>query len=198
MQKIILASGSPRRKELLEGVFKHIVICPGSFEEDNTRCMEPTKLAMDHGLGKAKDVAKGFDSGIVIGCDTIVVLDGKVIGKPIDENDAKAILNRINGQEVEVISGLAIIDIDSGQTITDSVTTKVLMKRMTDEQIEKYIAMGEPLDKAGAFAAQGVGSLFIERIDGCFFNVVGLPLNRLYSHLEKLGVDVFDYRDSCM
>lgn len=195
MRKIVLASTSPRRRALLRMVLgDNFEVRPSSYEEDNTLDMEPRRLVMQHALGKASNVAHSFDSGIVIGADSVVVFDGKVIGKPKDADEARQILHLISGQRVEVMSGIAIIDIDRSQIINEYVSSFVVMEIMTDREIDDYIRTQEPLDKAGAFAAQGIGSVFIKRIDGCFFNVVGLPLHRIYRHLKALGVSVFEQR----
>ncbi|MBC8016874.1 MAG: septum formation protein Maf, partial [Sporomusaceae bacterium] len=125
---------------------------------------------------------------VVIGADTIVVLNGQVYGKPIDINDARRILQQLSGKEHQVITGIAVVR--SGKIWTDFVVTTVRFAYITADQIEKYLATGEPMDKAGAYAIQGIGALFVEGINGCYTNVVGLPLNKLSDVLRKAGVNL--------
>lgn len=195
MRNIILASTSPRRKALLQQLIgDDFEIKESSFEEDNTLDIDPIKLAERHALGKAKDVAQKVDSGIVIGADTFILFEKKVIGKPVTEEKARETLNKLSGNVMEVLSGLAVIDVDDNKEIVDHAITKIKIKKLSQQEIEDYIKSGEPLDKAGAFGIQERGGIFIEKIDGCYFNVVGLPLFKLNNILNKLGVSVFDYK----
>ncbi|MCM2324946.1 MAG: Maf family protein [Candidatus Woesearchaeota archaeon] len=191
MRQIILASSSPRRKRLLEPLFSNLKIQPSDFEENNSENILPAKLAMKHALGKAREVASRNKSGIVIGADAFVVLDGKVLGKPKDEEDAFEMLKKQNGRWTEVISGVAVIDIDNDKEYAEYELTKVKMNKMTDEEILAYINTKDPMDKAGAFGMQDKGAVFVEKIDGCFSNVVGLPLPLLRKMLKKIGIEVF-------
>jgi len=184
---IILASASPRRQELLRQVGCDFTVMISDFIEDNNQDLSPQKLAMLQARNKAVDVAAkaGIDD-IVIGADTIVVLDGKIYGKPVDINDARQILTTLSGRQHQVYTGIAVAR--AGETWTDYVVTSVRISTLTGQQIEKYLATGEPMDKAGAYAIQGVGALFVEDISGCYTNVVGLPLNKLSNVLRKAGV----------
>ncbi|MCG2717477.1 MAG: Maf family nucleotide pyrophosphatase [Nanoarchaeota archaeon] len=193
-RKIILASGSPRRKELLSTIIgNNFEIITSDYDEDNNLDMKPEELVLHHAINKGRYVAKKVDSGVVISADTIVVCNGEVIGKPKDPEDAIKILNRVNGQIVDVLTGLTVIDVDNKKEITDTISTKVYMKSMTDKEIKDYVDSEEPLDKAGAFAIQGKGSIYVEKVEGCYFNVVGFPLFNLNQIFEKLDISIFDY-----
>ena len=187
-KEFILASSSPRRKALLKQAGLDFRIVPSRYEEDMGLKLNNEKLAKTLAYGKAKEVADRVKKGVIIGSDTFIVFKGKRIGKPKNANDAKRILEMISGKTLRIYSGLAIIDKHSRREITDYEITKVKIKKLTDEEIKRYIATGEPLDKAGAFGIQGRGSIFIEKINGCYSNVVGLPLYKLYINLQKLGI----------
>lgn len=192
MRKIILASGSPRRKELLQMLIgDSFEIQTSDYEEDNTLDLRPKDLVLLHSLEKGRDVAGKNNEGIVIAADTVVVFENEILGKPHSQEKAKEMLKKINGKIVEVITGLAVIDIENKKELQDCESTKVKMKQMSQQEIERYIASGEPLDKVGAFGIQGKASVLVERIDGCYFNVVGLPLFKLNNILLKLGILVF-------
>ena len=193
MRKIILASASPRRKELLTKLIGNdFTVIESPYEEDNGLDMKPVDLVLYHSLQKGKYVAEEAGSGIIISADTIVVLENEILGKPINEEDAKLMLKKISDQWVDVITGIAVIDKDNSKTFQDHEITKVKIKDMTDEEIDGYVASGEPIDKAGAFGAQEKGSVLVKKIDGCFFNVVGLPLYKLNNILKEVGINVFE------
>lgn len=197
MPPIILASGSPRRKELLQMLIgDNFTIKTSAYKEDNTLNLPPKDLVLLHSLEKGKDVAKNLNGGIVISADTIVVFGNEVLGKPRTEEEAKKMLSKISGQWVESISGLAIIDVANKKELQDFETTRIKMKKMSEQEIDGYIKTGEPMDKAGAFAVQGRGAVFIEKIEGDFFNVVGLPLFKLNNLLNQSGISVFDSASS--
>ncbi len=193
MRKIILASGSPRRKELLQMLIGDNFEIQTSSYEERLLNLGPKELVLHHSLEKGRDVAKSNREGIVISADTVVVFENKVLGKPHTEEKAIKMLNKINGNIIEVITGLAVIDIENKKELQDIELTKVKMKQMTDKEIEDYIESGEPLDKAGAFGIQGKAAIFVEKIDGCYFNVVGLPLFKLNNLLTKVGVFIFEF-----
>lgn len=193
MRRIILASASPRRKELLKQLIgDNFLVYPSSYEEPLHPCMKPEELLLKHSIEKARDVAKHFDSGIVISADTSVIYNGEVLGKPGSPENAEKMLEKLSGRKIQVITGLTVLDLDSAQEISESESTNVWMAKISKEQISAYVRTGEPLDKAGAFAAQGKGAVLVEKVDGDFFNVVGLPLFRLGKILERLGVSVFE------
>lgn len=177
--EIILASASPRREELLRQVDCKFSIITSEIVEDNEQDMPPAELAVLHASAKALDVASKHNGpeALVIGADTIVVLDNRVYGKPRDEEDAERMLHELQGQEHQVISGVAVVY--KGEIWTDYAVTRVVLRALSAEEVKRYIATGEPLDKAGAYAIQGVGALLVEEITGSYTNVVGLPLTTL-------------------
>lgn len=186
---IVLASASPRRRELLDQVGCDFVVVKSTVIEDNTLDLPPEELAVLQAKDKALDVfTKVQKRDVVIGADTIVVLDGQVYGKPIDTNDARRMLTSLSGKEHQVITGIAVVTEDNSWT--DFVVTDVKMADSKAEKIEAYLATGEPMDKAGAYAIQGMGALLVERINGCYTNVVGLPLNKLSIMLKRAGVNL--------
>lgn len=192
--RIILASNSPRRKELLSQIGLEYDVIPSSFEEKAIH-KEASDMVKHFAFNKAADVASSIkNDALVIGADTIVYLD-KVLGKPVDEEDAFRMLKSLSGKEHYVLTGLSVIHALTGSFVTEFESTKVRMKPLSDNEILNYIRTGEPMDKAGAYAIQGIGSLFIEGITGDYFNVVGLPLFRLGRILESFGVKLLkDFR----
>lgn len=172
---IILASKSPRRKELLSFITTDFTVKSADVDETLPQGITPDK-AVEY-LSKIKAQPLKNENDIVIGADTVVALDGKILGKPRDEADAFATLKMLSGREHSVFTGVSVI---KGEKIeTFSAQTKVKMFDLTDEEIEEYIATAEPFDKAGSYGIQGKGSLLVEKIDGDYFNVVGLPISRL-------------------
>jgi septum formation protein len=191
MDAIILASSSPRRKELLEQAGIPFRVVPGGVDEDKVELSgTPGQKAEHLAYVKAQDVAKNVEKGLVLGADTIVVCDGEVFGKPSDEADARRMLEKLNGREHHVITGVSIIDTGSGKVMKGYETTKVRFARLKPEEIQAYIDTGEPFGKAGAYAVQGKGALLVEGLDGCYSNVVGLPLQRVSKMLKELGISV--------
>lgn len=187
-RRIILASVSPRRKDLLAKTGLSFTSVDSGYEEDMTLPLLPKELAKHLALSKALAVAKKFPDAIIIAADTFVVLNNKVIGKPRSPKEARAMLAKLSGKPHTIITGLAIIDTKSGKKVNCSAINKVHMRKMTAREIAAYVQTGEPLDKAGAYAVQGLGGLFIKNIEGDFNGVVGLPLFILNLELQKLGV----------
>ena len=186
---IILASASPRREQLLRQAGCEFQVWPSRAKEDNAAALPPDELVRLHARIKAQAVAAEVQPGdIVIGADTIVVLAGKVYGKPEKAAAAEAMLAELSGRTHSVWSGVAVVS--QGQWLVDAVETRVTLAKLTAEQIRRYVATGEPLDKAGAYAVQGRGALFVERLEGCYFNVVGLPLRALSRLLSQAGVEL--------
>lgn len=186
MRKYILASASPRRRELLEqlGIDFDIMVAPID-ESGIDKGMTPDLYTGVLSMYKAAAVAKalreqGRTKELIIAADTIVYLDGKILGKPADNNDAKRMLMELSGKEHEVYTGLCVMRIKDGYSVSRSVKTVVSFKALSEEEIDAYIETGEPSDKAGAYAIQGKASAFIKSITGDYFNVVGLPLSELY------------------
>ncbi|MGM0771929.1 MAG: Maf family nucleotide pyrophosphatase [Halobacteriota archaeon] len=193
MRRIVLASASPRRKELLRQlVGDYFEVCVSSYDELPQPGMDAIELVVHHSVSKARDVSGGFDSGIIISADTVVLCEGQVLGKPHSPEKAKEMLDSISGEVVQAITGMTVLDIDSGDEVSASEITDVKMKKMSFEEIASYVRSGEPLDKAGAFAIQGKGALLVESINGDFFNVVGLPLFKLGLILEDMGLNIFE------
>ena len=189
-RKIILASGSKQRKKLLEIIGLDFKIEESNYIEDMTEKIPAHKLVQKLALGKAQDVARKYKNAIVIGADTFIVLEKEFLGKPHTPQKAKEMLKKISGKKHQLITGIAIIDTKKNKTFTDYEITEVWFKKMSDKEITKYIKTGEPLDKAGGYAIQKLGCLFVEKIKGNYTNAVGLPMNKIYEHLLKLDVDI--------
>lgn len=190
MKQIILASTSPRRKELMGKLGIPFVVKPSEYEENMKLKIPPKKLAKFLSLGKAKALAITNPNSIIIGADTFVVLGQKLLGKPHNEAEAKAMLKKINGKTLSIITGLSVLDSDTGRVVSQSTETKVFIKKLSKTEIENYVKTGEPLDKAGAFAIQGIGSLIVKKISGDYLGAIGLPLGVLAEELKKFGVTV--------
>lgn len=187
----ILASSSPRRRELLAGLGIQFSIDPSTEEESFEDGTPPGEIVKLLSLRKANSVAAKYERGFIIGADTIVVFGDEILGKPSDREDAFAMLSKLQGKEHTVFSGIAIVDAGNGGSKVSYSSTKVKMKSLSEDQINRYIDTGEPHDKAGAYAIQGYGATIIEKIDGDYFTVVGLPLSLLSDMLADFGVDVF-------
>ena len=185
--KIVLASKSPRRIELLRGLGWKFDIIPSEKAEHIDPHLAPKDIAMSLSRQKAEDIASRERNSWVIGADTIVVIDGRVLGKPKDEPDAITMLESLEGKTHEVFTGVTVVSPD-GKALTKFARSLVTMKHLTRQEIEAYIACGESMDKAGAYAIQGKGTLLISSIEGDYFNIVGLPLELLSSMFAELGV----------
>lgn len=182
---LILASASPRRQELLRQAGCEFTVIVSDVVEDNEAAMPPAELAVAQARAKALDVAaRVLPEDVVIGADTVVVLEDCVFGKPRDEADARRMLAALSGRVHEVITGVAAAR--RGEVLTAHAVTKVRFRRLSPAAIERYLATGEPMDKAGAYAIQGLGALLVDGIAGCYANVVGLPLTTLDRLLRRL------------
>lgn len=185
--KLILASGSPRRHELLKYIRDDFKIVVGNFDESTvpfTGNFGEYVKALSK--GKALEVANAIgEDAIVIGADTIVAFEGAVLGKPKDENHAFEMLKSLSGNTHFVYSGISVIKKSENKIISDFVCTKITFSNLTDSEIWEYIKTGDPLDKAGAYGIQGKAGVFVEKVEGCYYNVVGLPLNRLKNVLQN-------------
>ena len=182
---IVLASKSPRRADLLTQIGIEFQIYPSGVEEPPITHISPTNAVQELALTKARKVAAKLDVGLVIGADTVVVIGGQPIGKP--ENDAHAIevLTRLSGNRHEVITGVALIDVKRNNEVVWAEKTVVYFRDLRQSEILAYVRSGESLDKAGAYGIQGKAGAFVERVEGCYFNVVGLPLASLIAQLWK-------------
>jgi septum formation protein len=194
MRRIILASASPRRKEILALTGLEFEVRYSGYEEDLGISKAPRELARFLSRKKAEDVVNKYSDAIVIAADTFIAYKNKLLGKPEGSEDAKRMLKMLSGRTHSVISGFTIIDCKSNRTISRSVETRVHFKSLSSAEINAYVKSGEPLDKAGAYAIQGLGAVFIDKIEGDFFNVVGLPLCALTESLKKFGIKVLDRR----
>jgi septum formation protein len=190
MKRIILASASPRRKALLEQICLKFTVDARVREDTEFAGQEPHQLAREISLKKAESVAGGYPDAIIIAADTFGVIDGRIIGKPHSESEARAMLAALSGKSHTVITGFTILDTLTRKAVSRSVETTVHMKRITKSEIEAYVKTGEPLDKAGAYAIQGLGAVLVEKIEGDYFNVMGLPLCALAEVLKEFGVNV--------
>jgi len=191
--QIVLASQSPRRSELLKQLGLNFIIRTSDIDESNSMGLEASELVQHLAFEKARVVAEELkleSDFIVIGADTVVVNKGNILGKPKDKQDAFNMLKSLSGEWHEVMTGIAVIDANSFRYDKSVEITRVKMKDLDDETINAYINSGEPLDKAGAYGIQGLGAVLVEKIEGCYFNVVGLPISKLSDILRNYGVYV--------
>lgn len=211
MGQIILASGSPRRKELLEQLGLCFEVCPAVGGE-HTQQTHPKRVVMELASGKAREVAgriRAYGDAhkretspqdiLVIGADTVVSVCGQILGKPKDEEDAFRMLSLLSGKTHEVYTGVALVFLETSGRAGEHLfyeKTSVQMSRMDDTEIRNYIATGEPMDKAGAYGIQGKCAVYIDGIEGDYNNVVGLPVAALYRELKKIGTNLFDWQRS--
>jgi septum formation protein len=189
-RKIILASGSPRRRELLQNLGLDFSVENSGFQEEPVERLNLEQQAEQLAAGKAKAAAANHPDAVIIAADTFGVIDGRVIGKPENAAQAREMLKMLSGKSHRVISGIAVIDTASQFIDTQAVATTVYFKELNNAEIDRYVATGEPLDKAGAYAVQGLGALLVERIEGDYYNVVGLPLFALAGMLKKIGISL--------
>jgi septum formation protein len=185
--RLILASRSPRRYELLTQVGLDFEVVPSRVIEDFVGTETPQDHVIRLAEAKAQDVAYKYPRRWVIAADTIVYMDGSILGKPKDLEEAKRMLYRLNGQEHWVMTGFSVFHLEKGKRDKEAVQTSVKVKTLTSAEMEWYVRTGEPFDKAGGYAIQGVGSFMIESIHGSYTNVVGLPLCELLQTLKRLG-----------
>lgn len=185
--RVILASSSPRRLQLLQQIGIEAEVRPAAFDELSTGKMAD-EVVLTNAVGKCQAVCAACGDKVpVIAADTVVVLDGQILGKPKDAADAVRMLTELSGRTHKVLTGVAVSF--DGRQLAEVCDTEVIFRTLTAAEIADYVATGEPLDKAGAYGIQGRGAVFVEKINGCYNNVVGLPLTRLHLMLAKLGVD---------
>ena len=190
-KKLVLASASPRRKELLEKLGYIFQIIPADIEEIVDKTKKPEEIVKEIALQKASHIANNLkEPAIIIGSDTIVVIDDTILGKPENAEDASKMLQQLSGRSHQVISGIAIVDTYTNNTIIDSESSDVYFRDISQEEITNYIKTKEPMDKAGAYAIQGLASTFIEKINGCYNNIVGLPVYKITQIFKKLDLDI--------
>ena len=185
--QVILASASPRRLALLQQIGIEATVCPADFDEVSGSAVQAEDVVLANAVGKCQAVVKiKGDFLPVIAADTVVVAEGVILGKPQNAEDAVEMLKQLSGKTHKVLTGIAVSY--AGEMLAEVCETKVVFRDLTDEEIKNYVATGEPLDKAGAYGIQGKGAVLVEKIDGCYNNVVGLPLTRTQLILAKLGV----------
>lgn len=187
---IILASSSPRRRELLESLGIPFTIRPSHVDEVTDPGLSPAEQVKILALRKARRVAEEAPDHLVIGSDTVVVLDDEVLGKPKDDEEAYRMLSLLSGRQHTVYTGLALVHFAGGKEEVSYSATRVRMRPLTEEEKAAYIATGEPRDKAGSYAIQGLGATLIEGIEGDYFTVVGLPIPLLSRMLSSFGIDL--------
>ena len=187
--RLILASASPRRQELLTRLGIPFTVQPSRIDEVHPPG-PPAQAVAAVALDKARAVAREWREGpaVVLGADTEVILDGRYLGKPRDAADAVRMLRSLSGRTHEVVTGLALVEAPPGREETAAVTTRVTMITADEAEIAAYVATGEPLDKAGAYAVQGLGARLVARVDGCLTNVIGLPVDATRHLLARWGL----------
>lgn len=190
--RILLASSSPRRQDLLRLLGLPFDVAVSGADESYEEAWSPARIVETLAERKARSVFNKMvgEGKIIIGSDTIVVCDGDILGKPEDREDAFRMLKKLQGRRHQVYTGVACLGSDTGRLDVRHRSTSVYMKPLDDGRIERYIATGEPDDKAGSYAIQGLGAAFIDSIEGCYFNVVGLPLSLLSEMLGEFGLEV--------
>lgn len=194
VKTLILASASPRRKQILKELGIRFTVQPGSFDEPpHAKGVAPSVYVRKNAEGKARSAAHMTKNALMIGADTIVVYRGRVLGKPGCFNDAFDYLRLLNGRTHAVYTGLCIFDASDGSYLSDYEKTHVTFRKLTESEMRAYLNRINPMDKAGAYAIQGEGSLIVAGITGCYYNVVGFPIAKLEQMLLKKNVSLFEY-----
>ncbi len=184
---IILASKSPRRKKLLKQIGLNFKVKAFDVNEELAQNIQPAKLAKKLALQKLEAARKKIKNSIIITADTIVVLDGEILGKPKNKSDAVKMLKKLSGAKHYVYTGFAIYNGANGNLVADYEKTCVAFRKLDEKEIKEYVASGSPLDKAGAYGIQDdYGAVFVRKISGCYYNVVGLPLAKVYQALQQV------------
>lgn len=190
-RKLILASGSPRRKELLERLGLRFTVCPADVDETLVPGLSAREQVMRLSRVKAQAAARTADrDAVILSADTVVVLDGEILGKPRDAADAVRMLSALSGRGHLVLSGVTVWTRGKAETICEE--TEVYFRDLSRREIAAYVATGEPMDKAGAYGAQGYAAIFVERLIGDFYNVMGLPVCRAVQMLRRAGISVLE------
>lgn len=189
LPSFVLASASPARRRLLQTAGIEPIVCPSDFDESQVQIAEPTELVQTLAKGKAETIAPRFSDALILGCDSVLALEGEIYGKPKDSAEAIGRWQQMRGKVGELYTGHVLIDQTQHLTLIRCQVTQVYFAWLSDRQIEAYVATGEPLNCAGSFALEGRGGLFIEKIEGCHSNVIGLSLPLLRQMLADLGYD---------
>ena len=190
MKEIVLASASPRRKELLEKIGLKFKVDASDCAEEIDLALEPDEIMCRISIEKARAIASRHKDAVIIAADTIGVIGKKMLGKPHTAGEARKMLAQISGKSHDVITGFTVLDTATDKIISATVNTKVYIKKLTQQEIDAYVQTGEPLDKAGAYGIQGLGAVIVEKIEGDYYNVVGLPLSALAEVLQEFGISV--------
>jgi len=190
MRKIVLASKSPRRKSLLKQIGINFAVDVSEVDEKKFSHSNPVNLAKALSFAKAKIISKKHKNALIIGADTVVVLNREIIGKPKSLKDAREILEKLSRKTHVVITGLTVLDTKTKKHITSAVKTKVKFKNLTKEEVNWYVKTGEPMDKAGGYGIQDKGAVLVESVSGDYSNIVGLPIHKLLENLKKFEVDI--------
>jgi len=188
MTQWVLASSSPRRQELLKLLLADFEVVPSHVDESVHTSEQPETMVARLAREKAMAVQAQQPAAYIIGADTVVVCEGEILGKPASPEDARRMLRKLSGKTHQVLTGVCLVHWD--KWVVECSTTDVTFCLLSEQEIEDYLRSGEPFDKAGAYAIQGLGARFVEQIDGCHFNVVGLPVSRLYQMIKHLKVEV--------
>lgn len=196
MTKFVLASASPARRRLLQIAGIEPIVCASDFDESQVNLNDPKELVQTLAQRKAETVAPKFPDALVMGCDSVLAIDNEIHGKPADKVEAIARWQKMRGQVGDLYTGHALIDRQKNQTLVRCQVTRVYFADISDRQIEAYVNSGEPLSCAGCFALEGKGSLFVEKIQGCHSNVIGLSMPLLRQMLSELGYDAIDFWQS--
>ena len=183
---VFLASKSPRRKELLKKIISHFEVKSSNINENLNGGLPPHEFAVKLSQLKAQSISQNLADGLVIGADSIVVLKDTILGKPKDSADATDMLTKLSGKTHQVITGFSVLKSSGQRVISDHSVTDVKFRELTSYEIEKYIKDNKPYDKAGAYGIQEEAGLFVEKINGCYFNVMGLPITKLYLILRDM------------
>jgi septum formation protein len=193
LPSFVLASASPARRRLLQTAGIEPIVCPSNFDESQIQRTDPADLVQTLAHGKAETIAPQFSEALILGCDSVLVLEGKTYGKPSNPEEAIVRWQQMRGKVGELFTGHVLIDQAQHLTLVRCQITQVYFAWLSDRQIEAYVATGEPLACAGSFALEGRGGLFVEKIEGCHSNVIGLSLPLLRQMLSDLGYDPTDY-----
>ena len=196
MTKFVLASASPARKQLLESAGITPVVCKSDFDESQIQSSDPEELVNTLARCKAETVAPNFENALILGCDSVLAIAGQIYGKPESPEDAIARWKMMRGQRGTLYTGHALLDLANSKQIIRCALTQVHFAPISDRTIESYVATGEPLNCAGCFALDGKGGLFVEKLEGCHSNVIGLSLPLLHRMLAELGYNTIDFWES--
>ncbi|AFZ59845.1 septum formation inhibitor Maf [Anabaena cylindrica FACHB-243] len=191
--EFILASASPARRRLLQTVGIEPRVCPSDFDESQIQLSDPAQLVQTLAQCKAETVVSQFASALIMGCDSVLAMNGEIYGKPADAEEAIARWQLMQGNFGDLYTGHVLIDTTQNRSVVKCQVTRVFFGKMSDRAIQAYVATGEPLKCAGAFAIEGFGSLFVEKIEGCHSNVIGLSLPLLRQMIGELGYEVTDF-----